>query len=273
MRRTRLALVEETRLLAVQVRDLEARIDTADARYGSFVRPRALSVPAIQALLDDDTLFLEYALGDARSYLWVVSSHDIRAFTLAPRAAIEAVARRVHESFGRSPAAARVPPDAGWMADEAEQRALTRLVLEPAASLLGARRLVVIPTGALSLIPFGALPVPGALTTDGPALITQHEIVQIPSATILAAMRTVTARRARPSKVAAIFADPVFDPHDSRVRSPSSVDRGPPCRTNGQAERGDTFADPFTPASAVLTRRGRGDRLACAGRCADVCRT
>jgi CHAT domain-containing protein/tetratricopeptide (TPR) repeat protein len=238
-----LALAEETRLLAVQVRDLEARVDTADARYGSFVRPRALSVSAIQALLDDDTLFLEYGLGDARSYLWVVSSHDIRAFTLAPRAAIEAVARRVHESFGRPPAAAKVP-NAGWMAD---QRALTHLVLEPAASLLGARRLVVIPTGALSLVPFGALAVPGA-STDGPALITQHEIVQIPSATILAAMRALTARREPPSKVAAIFADPIFDPHDSRVRSPSSMDLG------RSAEPADEPHASTLPRTLVLSR-------------------
>ena len=36
---------------------------------------------AIQALLDDDTVLLEYALGDARSYLWVVSKEQSRAFT------------------------------------------------------------------------------------------------------------------------------------------------------------------------------------------------
>ena len=113
------ALEHETNLLALQVRDLEARIDVADTRHGSFVRPRALSVPAIQALLDDDTLFLEYGLGEARSYLWAVSSHDIRAFTLAPRAAIEPVARRVHERFGRSPTAGQAS-DAERRADEAD---------------------------------------------------------------------------------------------------------------------------------------------------------
>ena len=80
------ALIGETSALAVQVRDLEARINAADPRHASFVSPRPLDLDAIQALLDDDTLLLEYALGDARSYLWVVSRRDIRVFTLAPRA-------------------------------------------------------------------------------------------------------------------------------------------------------------------------------------------
>ena len=225
------ALVDETRLLALQVRDLEARIDTADPRHATFVRPQPLDVTAMQTLLDDDTLFLEYALGDERSYLWVVSAHDIRAFTLAPRAAIEGLARRVHERLGRSPAAAKAR-EAGRPAPEADRRALSRLVLEPAAALLGERRLVVIPTGALSLVPFGALPAPGA-PAGAPPLIEHHEIVQIPSATILQAMRAVTPARARPTKTAAIFADPVYQAHDARVRSASPADRGhqPPALT------------------------------------------
>lgn len=208
------ALVEETRLLAVEVRDLESRIDAADARQSSFVRPHPLRVDAMQALLDTDTLFLEYALGDERSYLWVVSPHDVRTFTLPPRAAIDTLARRVHESFGRSPARATTP-DAERMA-ETDRRALTRVLLEPAAPLLGTQRLVIVPTGALSLVPFGALPAPGEAAQP---LIARHEIVQIPSATILQAMRTLTAGRARPAKTAAIFADPLFDAHDTRVRS------------------------------------------------------
>ena len=136
------ALVRETSALAVQVRDLEARIDAADPRHATFVSPRPLDLDAIRALLDEDTLLLEYALGEARSYLWIVSQREIRAFTLAPRATIEALARRVHENLARSPAQ---PSDAAHRsgADE-DRRALTRLVIEPAASLLTGKRLVVV---------------------------------------------------------------------------------------------------------------------------------
>ncbi|MGH9328976.1 MAG: CHAT domain-containing protein, partial [Vicinamibacterales bacterium] len=218
------ALIGETRGLAVRVRDLEAQIDAADPRHASFLRPRPLGVDAIRALLDEGTVLLEYGLGDARSYLWVVSPREIRAFTLPPRAEIEALARRVHDGFARSaPTRQTEPASDAW-----DRRALTRLLLEPAALLLGSKRLVLVLPGALSLVPFGALPQPGA---DAALMFARHEIVQIPSATILGAMRSLTAGRARPSKTLAIFADPIFDATDPRLRSASTSprrDRTPP---------------------------------------------
>jgi CHAT domain-containing protein/tetratricopeptide (TPR) repeat protein len=208
------ALIDETSALAVKVRDVEARIDASDVRHALFLRSQPLGVKAIQSLLDDDTLLLEYALGSARSYLWVVSPRDIRALTLPPRAEIEALARRVHEGLARSPAG----PASARRAGEEDLRALTRLLIEPAAPQLAARRLVLVVAGALSLIPFGALPQPGTAVHPLP-MLAKHEIVQVPSATILGAMRTLTAGRARPARTAAIFADPIFDAHDPRVHA------------------------------------------------------
>lgn len=205
-------LAEETSALGVQVRDIDARIDAADARHATFLRPRPSGLDAIQRLLDDGTLLLEYALGDARSYLWVVSAREIRAFTLPPRAEIEPLARRVHEALSRPPSAS-----ANRLVEQ-DRRKLTRLVIEPAASLLAGKRLVVVLPGGLSLVPFAALPQPGA-SIDPLPMIAQHEIVQVPSATILGAMRTLTAGRAGPVRTAAVFADPIFDAQDPRVRT------------------------------------------------------
>jgi CHAT domain-containing protein len=214
------ALVEETQTLEVQLRDLEAKIDTADPRHATFFRPRPLTAEAVQELLDADTLLLEYALGNLRSHLWVVSSRDIRALTLPPRGEIEALARRVHQQFARAPGAAVSPGD-GRVA-ERDRRALARSIIEPALPLLAAKRLVVILPGALSLVPFGALP---ASSNGTDPLIARHEIVQVPSATTLAAMRMSTAGRPEPEKTAAVFADPVFDAQDPRVqrRAPAAL--------------------------------------------------
>ena len=52
---------------------------------------------------------------------------------------IEALARTVHEGLGRSPAATNASASA-QAALQANGRALARLVLEPAAALLGERR-------------------------------------------------------------------------------------------------------------------------------------
>ena len=220
------ALVDETHHLEVNVRDLEAKIDAADPRHATFVRPRPLSVAAIQSLLDDDTVLLEYALGDVQSYLWVVSKTESRAFTLAPRAEIETLARRVHEQLARVPGAPG-PLAAASSAAVADRQALTRSIIEPAASMLGGKRMVLVLPGALSLVPFAALP-----ADEGSSLlIAQHEIVQIPSATTLGAMRAITAGRPRAPKTAAVFADPIFDATDPRVHSPSSRVRHAPAQS------------------------------------------
>jgi CHAT domain-containing protein len=219
-------LVDETRALEVQVRDLEAKVDAADPRHATFVRPRPLGIAAIQALLDHDTVLLEYALGESRSYLWVVSPRDVHAFTLAPRHQIETLARRVHEEFARSPEARGRPASAVSKGVEGQRR-LRQLLIEPAAGLLAGKRLVLVLPGALSMVPIGAL-----AGKDGGPLIAQHEIVQVPSATTLAAMRSLTAERSRASKTAAVFADPIFDPQDPRVhRVESSVSPPPPRST------------------------------------------
>jgi CHAT domain-containing protein len=203
-----IALVNETRSLDVQVRDVEKKVDTADPRHATFLRPRPLSVSGIQALLDTDSVVLEYALGESRSYLWVVSPHDVQAFTLPPRNQIETLARRVHEQLAQAPAASRsrVRPATD------DQRALHRMLVEPAASVLTGKRLVLVLPGALSMVPFGVLP-----DASGIPLIAAHEVVQVPSATTLAAMRSLTAGRLRAAKTAAVFADPIFDPQDPRV--------------------------------------------------------
>ncbi len=212
-------LRQEVASLELRVRDLETRIDAADPRQATFVRAHPLNGDAIQQLLDADTLLLEYALGDERSYLWVVSPGEIRAFTLAPRTVIETLARRVHEALARSPSAAQAS-DGDW-SEMDDRRALARLVLEPAAALLNSKRLVLVLPGALSLIPFSALPAPG--TTDLEPMVRRHEIVQIPSATILASMRTLTPGRGVPTKLAAVFADPIFEGSDPRVRSAATA--------------------------------------------------
>jgi len=82
-----------------------------------------------------------------------------------------------------------------------------------APHLRGKRRIVVIPDGALSYLPF-------AILTDaaGAPLGRDHVIVQVPSLSALAALRARRRGAASPSAGLAIYADPVFRPDDPRVR-------------------------------------------------------
>ena len=74
----------------------------------------------------------------------------------------------------------------------------------------------VVADGALQLIPFGALPVPSKAAPS--FLIVNHEIVNLPSASVLAAQRRELRGRAPAPKQVAVLADPVFDLQDPRLK-------------------------------------------------------
>lgn len=74
--------------------------------------------------------------------------------------------------------------------------------------------------GALEYLPFAALPAPA---TTAP-LIATHEIVRLPSASVLAEVREEKAHRAPAPRSAAVFADPVFRQDDERVSGARPVE-------------------------------------------------
>jgi CHAT domain-containing protein len=113
---------------------------------------------------------------------------------------------------------------------DSQAAALRRMLLGPVAALLGTKRLLIIADGALQYVPFAALPLPmvgGAQKNRPPnpgprPLIADHEIVSLPSASVLAVMRHETAGRAPAAKSIAVLADPVFDKDDDRVQKKST---------------------------------------------------
>src|SRR5262249_13732641 len=97
--------------------------------------------------------------------------------------------------------------------------ALSRILLGPVAEQLGKKRLLFVAEGALQYIPFSALPAP----TDNQPLILSHEIVSLPSASVLAALRKETEGRVAPARSVAVIADPVFSKEDPRIRRGSET--------------------------------------------------
>jgi len=199
------ALTAEIRDLQSEYQDVEAAIRSASPRYAALTQPALLRVGEIRRqVLDLDTLLLEYSLGEKTSWLWVVGTDQLRAFPLPPRSEIEAQATRVYELL------ATHRPDAEVAA---ATRKLSGMVLAPAASVLGNKRLAVVADSALQRIPFAMLSPGGGL----------REVVMLPSASAIAALRTQVAGRAPASKLLAVFADPVFDASDPRAHAGKQV--------------------------------------------------
>lgn len=216
--------------LLLQHQQLEAQLRASSPTYSALVQPRVLSVKEIHELLDDDTLLLEYALGEERSYVWAVTANTLSVHVLPSRTEIERLAHGIHELL--KPPRQLLQNETDISASTRQARAelqyvkksaeLSQMILAPIADLLRHHRLLIVSDGALRYVPFAALPAPKAdprHTTSGMRryLILDHEIVNLPSASIVAELRRQQIGRQRPSLDVAIFADPVFDSSDERV--------------------------------------------------------
>lgn len=206
-------------------------LETIRARYPAYqqmMQPDALTLREIQTkvLSDDQSVLLEYALGDKRSYLWVVSRNEFLSYELPGRNEIENAARSLYgslialqpkpeETFEQRQERTRKAED--MLPNEINQ--LSALVLAPVAEKLGKKRLIIVADGALQYVPFQVLSLSGAKQSgEMPVpLIVDHEIVNEPSASTLALLLSDSNVRTRSVGSVAILADPVFETDDARL--------------------------------------------------------
>ena len=97
--------------------------------------------------------------------------------------------------------------------------ALSDLILGPVASHLSHQRVLIVADGILHFLPFAALPAPRPLPSseERPALVVDHEIVHLPSASTIALLRGAWTRERQWPKPLMVFADPVFEADDPRI--------------------------------------------------------
>lgn len=188
---------------------VRAGLRAGDPRYAALTQPRPWSAAEIQReLLDSETLLLEYRLGEERSHLWAVTPDTLESFELPGRAEIERVAGQAGGLLARSRSR-----QAELSADVQLAR-LSRLLLAPVAPLLPGKRLLVVGDGPLQSLPFAALPAPGADPEAGSEarepLIARHEIVTLPSVSVLGELRRQAAGRPLAPKALWVLADPDF---------------------------------------------------------------
>jgi CHAT domain-containing protein/Flp pilus assembly protein TadD len=222
-----LAFTEKIKLRSLVELLLNARVDLRGGvdvrRYAALTAPQPLSIREIQQLLDDNTILLEFELGQERSYLWTVSRDGVVSYQLPSKAQIETTARRVYELLtARQPASnltlgqQRAREKAADLQYQTQASMLSNMLLAPVAQQLGTKRLVIVADGALQYLPFAVLPAP-AMSETRP-LIMDHEIVSLPSASVLAALRRELSDRKPAPKTVAVLADPVFEMDDARVK-------------------------------------------------------
>jgi CHAT domain-containing protein len=210
--------------LLLQYQQVEAQLRTNSPAYAALTQPQKLGASEIQSLLDANTLLLEYSLGEEKSYVWAVTDNSLNAYILPKRSEIEAAARRVYDLLTlRNRAANKKAEDNADAAEKRYWKAANKpgeMVIGPVAQLLPGKRLLIVSDGALQYIPFSALPAPGRRANAVP-LIVNHEIINLPSASVLAELRRQKIGRGMAPMAVAVLADPIFDPSDERLRKPA----------------------------------------------------
>lgn len=204
------ALETELFQLYQQYEEIKAEIKATSPNYAAIAQPQPLTLSEIQStLLDDNTLLLEYSLGEERSYLWAVTKASINSYELPKQADIEKAIQRFQQE---ELVPIRMRPAQGDLA----VNILSQILLKPVAKQLENKRLVIVADGRLQTLPFSVLVI--SQKSQLP-LITQNEIVNLPSASTLAVLRNqVKARQVAP-KTIAVLADPVFGKNDRRLRN------------------------------------------------------
>jgi CHAT domain-containing protein len=209
--------------------DLETQIRSQNPHFATLTKSTPAKLAEIQKQLDDDTLIVEFLLAEPRSYAWVVGNNSIEGVELPTQQDIESLAKRVSISLSERGRTEKNESDLHReqriKRAESDYREASSLfsknVLTPLVPLLTKKRLVIVADGALQLLPFGALPFPNQLNNAGTRspqmLIEQHEIVSLPSASVLVLQRHELSDRKPAPYALAVIADPVFGEDDPRV--------------------------------------------------------
>lgn len=199
-----------------QLEKLDAELDQLNTEYKNVVATINKRYPAFEQLTqpqgwdlrriqeevigDDDTVLLEYILGPKKSYLWAVTLNAITSHDLPSEDEITEAVKKVYDLASERPT-----PATQSKLDQATDE-LARMILSPVADQLQKKRIIVAADGALNYIPFQILPV----TPNAEPLVAEHEVINVPSASILGELREESERRGVRSKVLAAFGNPVF---------------------------------------------------------------
>jgi len=245
---------QEVKKLLAQYDDVEGQIRISSPVYAALTQPQPLNTKDIQQeLLDGDTLLLEYSLGEERSYVFVVGASSLAVYQLPKRAAIEQAAQQVYHLLNTQNGRNQNTSDDIEAEYSKAVARLSRMVLEPVASQLGRKRLLIVSDGALHYIPFAALPSPGKSQMP---LMVRHEIINLPCASVLSALRRERLGRKMAPRAVAVLADPVFDNQDARVKNAASKDQNGNNEVRGGGAEDEMAEDEIedTLAADPLTR-------------------
>ena len=225
----------ELEKLQTEYEEIENQIRTASPRYASLTSNKPMTLAEVQqSVLDDQTVLVEYALQAEDSYLFAVSKSAVSLYKLPGRGTVDKLATDLRAQLIPSKLQRRIvgidvaeanrglgiasSAPAETAPFVAASNALYKVVLEPAAAMIGEKRLMVVADGALNYVPFEVLlktPDAGDFASLG-YLVKSNEIIYAPSASVVGAIKQQRANTT--GRAILVIADPVFNSNDARAK-------------------------------------------------------
>lgn len=199
-------LEQERKTLLSKSQQIQAQIRAKSPKYAALTQPQPLTLTQVQKqILDPDTVLLQYSLGAEKSYLWLITKDSLNTYILSPKKDIETSAKELLDAI-------KYDKDRTDIITEAASQ-LSQVILAPTGDKLTKKRLLIVADGVLNYIPFSTL------SLSNTPLITQYEIVNLPSSSSISIIRQETLNRKPAPKALAILADPIFSTDDDRVNN------------------------------------------------------
>ncbi|MFP5265327.1 MAG: CHAT domain-containing protein [Blastocatellia bacterium] len=199
---------ERAGLIAERMRlQAEIRQSGENGLYAAQLSP--LTAEQLQQKLGEsapDRVLLCYQLGIQDSFLIVLTARGVNLFKLPDRATISKAVTEWRAQISNQLSSPRPAPEALSAYSQVARR-LYRMLVQPAAHLVGHRDLIIIPSDSLQDLAFESLVISEAAGEGRPRyLIEKHAVTYAPSASVLAAIENQQ-KDTRPDKLMLLVGD------------------------------------------------------------------
>ena len=190
--RTKIRLLAKKRNeLEYESNNLKLEIRKQDPRFSDLQYPTPLGLQQTQAFLDDRSALLEYFLGRVESFLFVITSHEVRVHTLPPEKKLNVLVNDIRNALLK-PEPVLELSEGSYTTYMQRASELYKELISPAETELSrVTELVIAPDGVLNYLPFESLLRKRVADKDFsklPYLGLDFEFQYVPSGSVLAAL-------------------------------------------------------------------------------------
>jgi CHAT domain-containing protein/Tfp pilus assembly protein PilF len=198
---------KETPDLAI-IRKLEAKRNEIDHQYSKLILdirnsnprfadlqyPLPLKLTDAQALLDSDTVLLEYFVGKNHSVLFEISTNDVRVYPISGEAQLSKLIQTFREELQKPESVLELTEQSHSSYVKSASDLYLKLMKPAEANFQSKREIVIAPDGVLNYLPFESLLTKKVRTAaldfqSLPYLATKFEIEYVPSVSVLSALK------------------------------------------------------------------------------------